>query len=234
MWLAALEIYEALGIDLQVARINAELAGLSNASGDPVAAIEYGRVAAEIFKEEEFLRLIVLGNLAESYEQTGDLARARSTALEVLEGQRRIGDRDGVAYMSFALASIALAEGDLAESQRRLIECFTVATEVGFVELTAYALGVAGELALASISPRTRRRWSRRVARAQADRGCATGPGGRAAGARDRLRRGAAGGPRGGARAWPRAPPGASGLPRDGARREGRLTWSSACSARWR
>ena len=91
----------------------------------------------------------LLGNLAESYEQTGDLARARETALEVLEGQRRIGDRDGVAYMSFALASIALAQGDLAESQRRLIECFTVADGGRVPRAHGYALGVAGELALA-------------------------------------------------------------------------------------
>ena len=71
MWLASLEIYEQLGIDLEVGRVHAELAALANASGDPQAAIEYGRVAAEIFTEEEFLRLIVLGNLAESYEQSG-------------------------------------------------------------------------------------------------------------------------------------------------------------------
>ena len=73
--------------------------------------------------------------------------------------------------MSFALASIALAEGDLAESQRRLIECFTVATEVGFVELTAYALGVAGDLALALDLPDDAAAARRGVSRdAQADR----------------------------------------------------------------
>ena len=51
--------------------------------------------------------------------------------------------------MSFALASIAMEERDLPESHRRLIECFTVAAEVGFAELTAYALGVAADVALA-------------------------------------------------------------------------------------
>ena len=99
--------------------------------------------------EEEFIRLIVLGNLAESYEQTGDLERARATAVSVLEAQRAIADRDGVAYMSFTLASVALADGDLAESHRRLIECLTVAGEVGFVEVTGYALGLAADLAVA-------------------------------------------------------------------------------------
>ena len=110
-------------------------------------------MAADNFEGEEFLQLIVLGNLAESYEQTGDLVQARATALDVLERQRRIGDRDGVAYMSFTLASVALAGGDLAEAHRRLIECFTVASEIGFVELTGYALGVAAELALARHAP---------------------------------------------------------------------------------
>ena len=149
-WLAAMETYQELGDPLAVARIHAELAALSNAAGEPLQAIEYGRIAAaELDDGEEFLRLIVLGNLAESYEQSGDLPLARSTALEVLERQRRIGDRDGVAYMSFALASIAMEERDLPESHRRLIECFTVAAEVGFAELTAYALGVAADVALA-------------------------------------------------------------------------------------
>ena len=32
---------------------------------------------------------------------------------------------------------------------RRLIECLTVAAEVGFVEVTGYALGLAADLALA-------------------------------------------------------------------------------------
>jgi len=148
-WLEAMETFAALDDDLQVARVQAELAALSNAAGDPRAAIEHGQTAVELLGEdEEFLRLIVLGNLAESYEQTGDLERGRATALEVLEAQRRIGDRDGVAFMSFALASMAVAQNDLAEAHRRLIECFTVAAEVGFVELTAYALGVAAEIAL--------------------------------------------------------------------------------------
>jgi hypothetical protein len=50
--------------------------------------------------------------------------------------------------MSFTLASIALLEGDLAESHRRLIECLSVSAEIGFVELTGYAFGLAAELAL--------------------------------------------------------------------------------------
>ena len=51
--------------------------------------------------------------------------------------------------MSYTLASVALASGDVAESHRRLIECLTVAAEVGFVEVTGYALGLAADLALA-------------------------------------------------------------------------------------
>ncbi len=149
LWLSALETYEQLGIAVEVGRVYAELGALENAAGNPQAAIGYSETAAEMLADEEFIRLIVLGNLAESYEQTGDLERARATAVSVLEAQRTIADRDGVAYMSFTLASVALADGDLAESHRRLIECLTVAAEVGFVEVTGYALGLAADLAVA-------------------------------------------------------------------------------------
>jgi predicted ATPase/DNA-binding SARP family transcriptional activator len=149
LWLSALETYEELGIDIEVGRVHAELGALANATGDPEAAIGFCEAAARMLEGEEFIHLIVLGNLAEAYERSGDLDRARTTAQSVLEAQRANGDRDGVAYMSLALASIAVADGDLAESHRRLIECLTVAAEVGFVELTAYALGLAAELATA-------------------------------------------------------------------------------------
>ena len=148
LWLSALEAYTELGDRVEIGRVHAELGALENAAGNPRAGIHYSELAAEMLEDETFIRLIVLGNLAESYEQTGDLARARDTALRVLEEQRRNGDRDGVAYMSLALASVALKQGDLAESHRRLVECFTVAAEVGFVEVTAYALGVAAAVAV--------------------------------------------------------------------------------------
>lgn len=148
LWLEALETYETVGADVEVGRMLNQLGSWANSIGDPHAAIPYFEAAAPKVSDDEFLRLIALGNLAESYEHTGDLERARPTALHVLEAQRGIGDRDGVAYMSFTLASIALAQGDLAESHRRLVECLAVAAEVGFVEVTGYALGVAAALAL--------------------------------------------------------------------------------------
>ena len=217
-------------------RVHAELGALANAAGDPQASIGYSETAAEMLAEEEFIRLIVLGNLAESYERTGDLERARTTAQTVLEAQRANGDRDGVAYMSLALASVALADGDLAESHRRLIECLTVAAEVGFVEVTAYALGLAADLAVALDEledaamligacreqldqhgvvphvPETARQA--RVVSSVEERhsGCERGDGAR-----------------------PGAPPRRGSRARHGPRRQGRLTaWSSGCSARWR
>ena len=149
LWLSALEEYQRLGIEIEVGRVYAELGALENAAGNPEEAIGYSETASQMLAHEEFIRLIVLGNLAESYEQTGDLERARTTAMSVLEAQRAIADRDGVAYMSYTLASVALASGDIAESHRRLIECLTVAAEVGFVEVTGYALGLAADIALA-------------------------------------------------------------------------------------
>jgi tetratricopeptide (TPR) repeat protein len=149
LWLSALEDYQRLGIEIEVGRVYAELGALENAAGNPDEAIGYSETASQMLAHEEFIRLIVLGNLAESYEQTGDLERARTTAMSVLEAQRAIADRDGVAYMSYTLASIALASGDVAEAHRRLIECLTVAAEVGFVEVTGYSLGLAADIALA-------------------------------------------------------------------------------------
>jgi predicted ATPase/DNA-binding SARP family transcriptional activator len=148
LFLSALEAYTELGDTIEVGRAHAELGALANAVGDPQAGIRSSETAVEMLEGEEFIQLICLGNLAESYEQSGDLGRARDTAHRVLEAQRRSGDRDGVAYMSLTLASVALAQGDVAESHRRLVECFTVAAEVGFVEVTGYALGVAAELAV--------------------------------------------------------------------------------------
>jgi predicted ATPase/DNA-binding SARP family transcriptional activator len=148
LWRSALDTWTRLGNDVEVGRTYAELAACASASGDTRAALEYGEQAAGIVEQDEFIHLIVLGNLAEAYEQTGDLARARETAHRVLEAQRKNGDRDGVGYMSFTLASVALAQGDLDESHRRLVECLTVAAEVGFVELTGYGLGAAAALAL--------------------------------------------------------------------------------------
>ena len=140
---------ESLGDDFWVGKVLVQLGSLANAAGDSQAGIEYSTAAVELLGDEEFLRLIALGNLAESYEQTGDLERARANALHVLEAQRAIADRDGVAYMSLTLASIALAQDDFGESYRRLVECLTVSAEVGFVEVTGYGLGVAAALALA-------------------------------------------------------------------------------------
>jgi predicted ATPase/DNA-binding SARP family transcriptional activator len=153
LWLSALENYETLGIELEIGRVLAQLGAWANAAGDPHAAIRYSEAAVEKLADEEFVQLIALGNLAESYERTGDLEGARETALHVLEAQRAMADRDGVAYMSLALASIALAQDDLGESYRRLVECLSVAAEVGFLEVNGYALGVAAELALALGAP---------------------------------------------------------------------------------
>jgi predicted ATPase/DNA-binding SARP family transcriptional activator len=153
LWLAALETYETLGAEVEVGRVLTQLSAWANNAGDPKAGIEYSTAAVERLADEEFVRLIALGNLAESYEQTGDLERAWETAVHVLEAQRAIADRDGVAYMSLALASIALAQDDFGESHRRLVECLSAAAEVGFVEVTGYALGVAAKLALALDAP---------------------------------------------------------------------------------
>ena len=79
--LGARDVRAARGTSSRSGRVHAELGALENAAGDPQEAIGYSETAAEMLEDEEFIRLIVLGNLAESYEQIGDLERARATAV---------------------------------------------------------------------------------------------------------------------------------------------------------
>ena len=148
LWLSALEIYEDRGETVEAGRMLAELGYGEIAAGNLELAISYYEQARDKLVDEDFVLQIVLGNLAETYEHTGDLERARATALEVLDAQRHSGDRDGVAFSSFTLTSIALAAGDLAEACSRLVDCLEVAEEVGFKELIAYALGLAAAVAV--------------------------------------------------------------------------------------
>jgi tetratricopeptide (TPR) repeat protein len=151
LWLEALEIFREHGETVQVGRMLAELGYSAIAIGDFESAISYCEQSRDalVDTDEDFVLQIVLGNLAECYEQTGDLDRARTTALEVLEAQTQSGDRDGVGFTSFTLASIALSSGDLGEAHRRVIDALSASEEVGYHELTAYALGLASDLAVA-------------------------------------------------------------------------------------
>ena len=150
LWLEALEIYREHGETVEVGRMFSELGYGSIAVGDVESAISYCEQARDALADtdEDFVLQIVLGNLAECYEKMGDLERARTTALEVLEAQTRSGDRDGVGFTSFNLASIALAQSDFEETYGRLVDCLAAAEEVGFRELTAYGLGLAASLAV--------------------------------------------------------------------------------------
>ena len=151
LWLEALDIYRDNGETVEVGRMFSELSYSAIAVGDFESAISFCEQARDTLTgtDEDFILQIVLGNLAECYEQTGDIERARTTALEVLEAQTRSGDRDGVGFTSFSLASIALSTGELDEAHRRLLDALSVSEEVGFHELSAYALGLAAALAVA-------------------------------------------------------------------------------------
>ena len=96
LFLSALEAYTELGDTIEVGRAHAELGALANAVGDPQAGIRYSETAVEMLEGEEFIQLICLGNLAESYEQSGDLGRARADRTSRARGtapQRRPGRR---------------------------------------------------------------------------------------------------------------------------------------------
>ena len=149
LFLSALEAYAELGDTIEVGRAYAELGALANAVGDPRAGIRSQRDApSRCWTARSSSSSSAWATSPRPTSSPATSVGRAETAHRVLEAQRRSGDRDGVAYMSLTLASVALAQGDIAESHRRLVECFTVAAEVGFVEVTGYALGVAAELAV--------------------------------------------------------------------------------------
>ena len=128
--------------------------------------------------------------------------------------------------MSFTLASVALASGRPRESHRRLIECFTVAAEVGFVEVTGLRARARGGACARARRPRGRgdadgaclERFDQLGVTPHVREGDAAGEGRGVARASDSPR------PRRADRARPGAPPRRGGRARAGARREGGLS----------
>ena len=150
LWLDALEIYRREGDTVQVGRMLSELGMWARGSGDPLAAIAYYEQARDTLadEDEEFLLQLILGNLADAYEQTGDLERARATALE---GSTR-KSTSGIATALPSRASPLRTSRSQPASSRRLGEgrqLLRRSDEVGFVEVKAYALGSAAALAAA-------------------------------------------------------------------------------------
>ena len=150
LWLSSLDVYRHEDDGVEIGRMLSELGTLATAEGDLDSAVAYYEQARDYFADEEFLLQLLLGNLAGVYGQVGDIDRARATALDVLDAQRHLGDRDGVAYTTFNLACFELRAQELGEAQRWIVECLDVAEEVGYAEVTAYALGVAAAVAVAA------------------------------------------------------------------------------------
>ena len=104
--LSALEAYTELGVTIEVGRVYAELGALENAAGDSSGRDRYSETAVgDAARTRSSSSLSVLGNLAESYEQS---ATSASAGAHRCRSRAASADRDGVAYMSLGvLAGVA-------------------------------------------------------------------------------------------------------------------------------
>jgi predicted ATPase/DNA-binding SARP family transcriptional activator len=152
LWEQALALSEALGDAREQGRALTQLGACAHASGEVDRAVAYYESARKRFAsiDDPHGRGILLANLAAAYEILEDYERARSAALEALELQERIGDEGIVAITSFNLASLELRIGHVDEASGHLARSLTASLSLRYVEVTAYGLGAAAELAVVS------------------------------------------------------------------------------------
>ena len=153
----ALDLLESTGSDdaREIARARMELGTGWHAEGDLRVALGYYEAALVALDGvgDENARGVVLGNLAAIHHALGDLDRARDVATEVLVHQRELGDDEGVAVTSLNLGAVELERGDLAPAATHVETALDRALALGFLELAAYAFGIAAQLALATDRP---------------------------------------------------------------------------------
>ena len=152
LWEQALALSEELGDEREQGRALTQLGACAHAAGELDRAVAYYESARERFAgiDDPHGRGILLANLAAAYEILEDYERARSAALEALQLQERIGDEGVIAITSFNLASLELRSGDTVEASEHLARSLTASLSLRYVEVTAYGLGVAAELAVLS------------------------------------------------------------------------------------
>jgi predicted ATPase/DNA-binding SARP family transcriptional activator len=148
---ANLADYRALGEDLNVARMQHELASVHLMEGDHArAAALYDESIAYFQAVGETLRLgIALANRAETAYAAGDTATCRRLATEALEHQASWDDTESMAVTLVTLARVALDEGEPEEARLSLVRATELAVEIGHREVLAYCLEGVAELRVA-------------------------------------------------------------------------------------
>jgi predicted ATPase/DNA-binding SARP family transcriptional activator len=151
LWQRAFAISEELGDTREQARAMTQLGACAHVEQEVDTAVACYESARDLFDgvDDPHGRGILLANLAAAYESLEDYERARSAAIEALEVQERIGDEGIVAITSFNLASLEVRAGDVEDAAAHLARSLTASLSLGYVEVTAYGLGIAAELAAA-------------------------------------------------------------------------------------
>ena len=152
VWQEALELNRELGDSQEIGRALAELGSVELATGGLDEATRYYEEAAELFDRPDGSQsrlAIVLANLGVIASMRGDQATSARRALEAAELQRRLHDHDSLAVSLHNLGRAQLQLGDREAARASIRESYELAQGLGYVEVLAYCLAAAAELAVA-------------------------------------------------------------------------------------
>ncbi len=143
-----LSVYRELGDDLNVARMQHELASSYLMDGDHQQAGRFYDDSIEYFRAaDDTMRLgIALANRAETAFAAGDFVACRELGEEALAHQARWDDSESTAITLQTLARAAFRAGEVEEARDGLVRASRLAVEIGHREVLAYCLEGFAEL----------------------------------------------------------------------------------------
>ncbi|HET8742439.1 MAG TPA: BTAD domain-containing putative transcriptional regulator [Gaiella sp.] len=154
LWLEALPLFEQLDDRREAGRALMEIGATWHAEGDLDRAVEYYESSRQALADvDENATGVVLANLGAVYHALGELDRAEAATAEALALAERIDDEDGVAVSSLNLSGIDLDRGDLSSAARHVRVALDKAQRLAYREVTAYALGITGVIAICTGRP---------------------------------------------------------------------------------
>ena len=149
LWLEALPLFERLDDRREVGRALMEIGATWHMEGELGKATEYYESARKTLTEiDENATGVVLANLGAVYQALGELDRAEAATAEALGLAEKLEDEDGIAISSLNLSAVDLERGNLQAAALHVTVAIDKALRLAYREVTAYALGVAGVIAL--------------------------------------------------------------------------------------
>jgi predicted ATPase/DNA-binding SARP family transcriptional activator len=152
IWEEALELNRELGDPQEIGRALAELGSVALAKGSLDEAAANYEEAARLFDGPEGSQsrlAIVLANLGVIASMRGDHAESARRAEEASELQRQLRDDDSLAVSLHNLGRARLMLDEREDARASIVESYELAQTIGYVEVLAYCLAAASELALA-------------------------------------------------------------------------------------